>query len=530
MRRHEFTNCADIVYLNAMLRKSVLIFLGILMSFSLWTQSADFFDADIVEIDIVFYDDGWRDTLIARKQRNDKGTLLTTVAINGEEYEEVEVRYKGNSSFHGALKQGWQKFPLRLKSAKGHSFANRYKKLRLANNYRDPSAIRELLAYEIAGTYVPVPKVISASVTINGEFAGLYTLTEGIANTMISDYYCDDSGVLIQCEPDHKATLKPGCPKGDYASLVYLGEESTCYKRLYEIETKKESKSLIELIRRLERDKRIDTVIDIHQTLWMHAINNVLVNLDSYLGLFCHNYFVYQDNHGIYHPLIWDLNLAFGGFSLIASGESPDPIKLSPIVHDRYLKGKRPLIQKLMQDKVAVRLYFWMMKTIVEDWISSGKYLEVASELQERIRPYVKQEKDALYSISDFDKSMWQTIKHDGHRSIIGIAQLMEPRAEYLLNHVLLNKQSPVARDWKADISDQKLTITLNTSDEVNQVRLRYKSDSCGKYYEDLMTQVSIGAWQFDIPVGCSFYFVLSSKTGSSLYPMHAPLELLMSS
>ncbi|MBK7338404.1 MAG: CotH kinase family protein [Saprospirales bacterium] len=46
--------------------------------------------------------------------------------------------------------------------------------------------------------------------------------------------------------------------------------------------------------------------------LWMLAINNVLVNLDSYVGGFAQNYYLYRDSTGIFHPVIWDLNLALG--------------------------------------------------------------------------------------------------------------------------------------------------------------------------------------------------------------------------
>jgi len=526
INRLEFTNCADNDYLDVMLLKSIVSGLIMTMSIAGISQASDFFETDLVEIEIIFQDNGWQDTLISRKKRDDKNALIATIHVGGAQYEDAEVRFKGNSSFHGALKQGWQKFPLRIKVSSDNLIAGRYNKLRLANNYRDPSAIRELLAYRIAGTYIPVPKVVPASVTINGVYAGLYTLTEGIGKAMMTDYFCDNKGVLIQCEPNFAANQIAGCPKGDFANLEYLGTEAACYVRLYDIEKEKTSKSLIALIQKLDQDQRIDTVLDIYQTLWMHAINNVLVNLDSYLGLFCHNYFVYQDRHGIYHPLIWDLNLAFGGFAPIAQGESPNPIKLSPLAHDRFHKGKRPLIQKLTDDIDNAHLYFWMMKTIAADWITSGKYLEVAAQLQDRIRPFVEREKNGLYTLKDFDRSMTETTKRENHRSIIGIAQLMEPRAEYLVKHVLLNKKTPVVTDWSSDIEGQNLRIELMTSDDVNQIKLRYKSDECGKYQTKLMQQYGPENWESDVPVGSLFYFVLSSETGASLFPTHAPLEV----
>ena len=103
----------------------------------------------------------------------------------------------------------------------------------------------------------------------------------------------------------------------------------------------------------------------------------------------------------------------------------------------------------------------------------------------------------------------------------------MEPRAEYLLKHVLLSKKSPVVAEWSAEASGQNLHIALKTGDDVNRVQLRYKSDECGKYQTRLMQQNEPGNWQSEVPTSSSFYFVLSSETGASLYPTHAPMELL---
>ncbi|MCO1337264.1 CotH kinase family protein, partial [Microbulbifer sp. OS29] len=50
---------------------------------------------------------------------------------------------------------------------------------------------------------------------------------------------------------------------------------------------------------------------------WMLAFDNALANLDSYLGAFCHNYYLFKDPSGIWRPIIWDLNLSLGGFRLV---------------------------------------------------------------------------------------------------------------------------------------------------------------------------------------------------------------------
>ena len=198
----------------------------------------------------------------------------------------------------------------------------------------------------------------------------------------------------------------------------------------------------------------------------MHALNNVLVNLDSYLGIFCHNYYIYKDENGYHHPLIWDLNLAFGGFATLTQKHTPDPYTLSPIVHDRYLQDKRPLIESLTTNRTYRRTYFNMITTITEDWFASRKYIREARRMQALVRPYVEKENKAAFTVSEFDNSLSETIKKGNNRSIPGIAQLMEERTDYLLQHTLLAHQPPVLISNGTEDS----YISLSTSRDVKKL------------------------------------------------------------
>src|SRR5205085_8540756 len=61
----------------------------------------------------------------------------------------------------------------------------------------------------------------------------------------------------------------------------------------------------------------IDNSIDMDRMMWMLAFNTVSVNLDSYTGVFCQNYYLYKDNTNRFNPIPWDLNMAFGGFPFV---------------------------------------------------------------------------------------------------------------------------------------------------------------------------------------------------------------------
>ncbi|MFQ6043147.1 MAG: CotH kinase family protein, partial [Candidatus Poribacteria bacterium] len=107
------------------------------------------------------------------------------VRFGDEVYEDVGIRFKGNSSSRvRGLKKSYKfKFDKFDKKQRFHGF----KKLNFQNGFRDPSLLREKLAYDLFGeASVPAPKATFAKLylTIDGhyddEYIGLYTLVEQV--------------------------------------------------------------------------------------------------------------------------------------------------------------------------------------------------------------------------------------------------------------------------------------------------------------------------------------------------------------
>ena len=497
--------------------------LCILVSASAVAQ-ADVFSTEVIEIEVRLPETAWHDTLFNRKSRGDKTPLIGTVTIHGKTYDDIEVSYKGNSSFHGAALYGVTKMPLKFETSKGNSFDGGYDELRLSNNYRDPSAVRELLSFMIASTYVPTSNIGIAVVTVNGTYVGVYTMTEGMSDRMLEEHYCTSEGILIKCDPQDDQPASPGCPAGEHSNLAYIGDRGGCYKPLYHVKKPEEIRTIVELCSALDGASDPETYLNVHEALWMHALNNVMVNLDSYLGLFSHNYYVYKDTSGIYHPLIWDLNLSFGGFAHLAQGVSPNQVKLSPIVHDKHLRGRRPLIQTLTEDKRHLYTYFFMMNTILEDWFANGRYTEEAGRLQGLIEPFILREENPTYSIDDFRNNLAQTVKEDERkRSIPGLTELMEDRVDYLSGHRLLDRPAPGLTDWSTQVYDAGIAVTAFSDRELESAYLYFKRDVCSPWQRAEMEQMGEITWQVTVDQLHSCYFLLRGDKGVSLAPRSAP-------
>ena len=79
------------------------------------------------------------------------------------------------------------------------------------------------------------------------------------------------------------------------SSLDYLGTDSASYYDYYELKSDFGWQDIIDLTNAINNSpQNIEQYLDIDRAIWMSAFNNILVNLDSYLGPFRQNYYPYQ--------------------------------------------------------------------------------------------------------------------------------------------------------------------------------------------------------------------------------------------
>lgn len=414
----------------------------------------DIYNPDSIrEVRIYFEEENWDDILDSLKQAGLDQRLIATVKFAGETYEGAGVRYKGNSSYFNVRKNDYAKLPFNIdvnETHKDHKMPGGYDKLKLSNVFRDPSFLREALSYKIANRYMVSPRANFVRVFINDEYFGLYNNTESIDEELLERFfggdYEDETGVLFKCDPVWSYEAPEGCAKGEKSSLEYLGPDPDCYKGNYEMKSDSGWAQLVALTDILNNHPdKIDSVLAVDEALWMLAFNITLVNLDSYTGRFCHNYYLYQDEDGVFHPIIWDLNLSFGGFRYDGLGKPlglEDMQTLSPFIHYKQKNKKRPLITELLGNDLYRKMYAAHIRTIVQDFFADSTYLYEGMRMQERIRPFVEADSNKLYDAKAFEKNLYESARAN-KVNIVGITELMEPRAEYLQNHPLVGHEPP---------------------------------------------------------------------------------------
>ncbi len=525
----------------SMKKNITLVILGLLLCCGLSGQ--DLYDLNRVqELKIYFKEADWDVKLDSLKQLKTKQRMVADVKLNGLTYKDCGVRFKGNSSYNSARKVFGRKLPLNIKSDfvdSTQTFKGGYTSLKLANGFRDPSFVREVLSYEIARKYLPAPKANFIHVYINDKYYGLYTSVESINEKFMKDHFGDEQTTLIKCDPEYGIKPPSGCPKNAMkATLEFMGFDSLCYEVTYE--TKSDAtdyKGLIQLTKRLkDNPQKAKEILNVDRALWMLAYNNVLVNLDSYTGRLSHNYYMAKDDAGRWNPLIWDLNLSFGGFTFDGTGKPLDAKglqEMSPFLH--YKNKERPLIHKLLTIDRNRRIYIAHMRTILNENFKNGQYYSRATQIQRTVDSAVRNDDSKFYSYNSFKDNLTKSSKA-GKATIIGLKELMEPRTKFLLNHPVLQKTPPKISSVQGRKKGDKIVVNARV-ENATKVFVAYRSGDVGYFKKKIMKDD--GASQ-DYQAGDQFYgveldaipnmqyYILSENDDAAmLHPERAEYEFL---
>ena len=411
-------------------------------------RAQDFYDINTVqEIRIQFVQSNWDYLLDSLKDADDQVFLAAaTVEINGQLFNSVGVKYKGNNSYD----PDYAKNPLHLELDYLINNQNYLgiRDIKLGNAYSDPSFIREVLAFEMIGHYADAPRANYARVWINGTYWGVFVNIESINKPFVrSRFFTDGENPFFKCNPDDYDGPGTG---GNFSDLVYEGPDSNSYDQQYKLESDYGWLELITLMDSLaSHPDGIASQLDVDRVLWMLAFNNATVNLDSYTGAYAQNYYLYYDENGRWLPIVWDLNLGFGAFPLLVppGGITGLPLTLSQMQQLSPLAQAdntgRPLIRQLLARPTWQRMYLAHFRTLMEENFSADQYLDRAEQLQAFIGADVQGDPKKFFSFSEFQGNLTQSVSGGFAGNVPGLSELMDARYDYLSAHPLLSAAPP---------------------------------------------------------------------------------------
>jgi hypothetical protein len=271
------------------------------------SSDADLYDAHTFRtLFLNFENDDW-DTELSAFYNTDV-EVPATLIVDGKEYRDVGVHYRGKSSYF-MIPAGYKRsLNVSLDYVHEDQRIQNYRTLNLLNLNGDNSLLSSVLYSHIARQYIPAPKANLVRVVINGENWGVYGNVEQFNKDFLKANYGNSKGARW------KVT---GSPNGD-GGLRYLGDDVEEYRRRYTIKSKDNEESwdaLIELCRVLDEtppeklEDALEPILDIDSTLWFLALDVALVNSDGYWTR-ASDYSLYRDRDGRFHLIPHDMNEA----------------------------------------------------------------------------------------------------------------------------------------------------------------------------------------------------------------------------
>ncbi len=416
-------------------------------------QDEDFYDTSVLRtIELTFEQSNYWQQL--ENNYASETYLAADLSIDGEVFEDVGVRFKGNSSYNSIGNSEKKPFNIDLNVfadtlGADHDFQG-YKKIILNNGFKDPSFVREALTWEICRQFVPAPKSNWVKLVINGESWGIYMNCEHLDDEMLSGWYSEEDGNRYKAE---------GGPGANPSNLTWLGSNTSSYTAQYQLKNPDDAinphEDLVELCDVLNNTpgssySAVQDILNVDNSLWMLALDNVFVNLDSYYGG-GHNYYIFHDfEHDRMETLMWDVNESFGVFlNGLPPGTPPHELPLDFRVTD----PGRPLVRELVGDSVGWGDFVHHVDEILNefDWALVGPR---AMAYQDLIRSEIYADTKKLYSNSDFDQSLTQDVNTGGGGPgpggggiIPGIGPFLTDRANYLLTRPELTSTRPIIAD-----------------------------------------------------------------------------------
>lgn len=328
-----------------------------------------------------------------------------TLVIDGEAFNHVGIRAKGNNSRRLTHKYGSNRYSLKIEFDH-YQYSSYYglDKFSLDSSFQDNSYMKTWLTYDMMQYMeVPTPLCSYTWVRVNGEDWGLFLAIEEPEEAFAARNFGRDYGQLYK--PDY---MYLNDENADVA-LRYTDDEFDSYYNIFRHAkfdiTDEDRRRLIEALKILSTGENLETAINVDEVLRYFTVQVFVVNLDSYLGRTGHNYFLYEED-GILSILPWDYNLAFATYSLGMS----EPINDSTLYVNYPINTpasgevmtKRPLYHNVMKNNTYYSMYHAYFDVLIREYFESGYFKEFIAKTEEMISPYVEKDPTAFCSYEDY--------------------------------------------------------------------------------------------------------------------------------
>ena len=314
-------------------------------------------------------------------------------SIDGKQYEDIGVRYKGNGTYSGGAPQNKISMKLNLnKYVKGQKLAN-VTSINLANNITDPGWMNEELAYRLfrdAGVPAPRSSYARVFVTVTGKvprrYMGLFSLIEDVDEHFVQDRF----GAV----PDKKM-LGPLLKPVPISLFTYISDKWTDYNQIYDPKTELTPAQIERIIGFCkivtsgtdeEFAAKLPEYVDLDNFARFIAVDVWLTDLDGILNM-GQNYYAYMDpKTGKFNFMAWDQDHGFGQMGRASNAQTEN----FSIYHPWSSRNK--FMERVFAVPAFRELYLARMREFSKTIFQPERIFAQVDDLAPAIRPAIAEE------------------------------------------------------------------------------------------------------------------------------------------
>lgn len=467
---------------------------------------------------IEFYDADYETQLEA--QYNAEQDYIPAKFTSGDiVLDSIGVRYKGNSSYN--MSKNSEKKPYKIKFDEYIENQSYYgvKKLNFSNCVKDPSMMREVLAYSVARKYMPAPRTAYANLSIGNDLIGLYVQVEQVSKTMLSRHFASNDGNLYKAGDDG-------------TSLAYKGDNSTDYSADLELKTNKTEDDWSRLASFLERLENLEnTGYEAELATWAD-MDNIARNIaflvvfsqwDSYISS-GRNFYLYDDpTSGQFTMIPWDENEAFGSYQATGNWDAID-MDVSELA-----TTNKPLYSRLMQSDSLKALYQTYVLDMIRGAASLDSIQAQTTAIKAAISTHVQNDANGLYTYNDFLTNITSDISA-GRESLLGVESFIKERAEAIEIQLVDFTPSEITSitdvgnsDLRADYSNGILKISTSQSSKYMDISVYNNLGQQVAQHSFSEVQAGTSILSLKLPTSSQKYWIQIKTPNSSTKLSYTP-------
>ncbi|MBN8588578.1 MAG: CotH kinase family protein [Rhodothermia bacterium] len=326
------------------------------------------YDESIIRtVELTFAESNWW-TLLTQNYST-KTDLMGTMTVDGQSFQKVGVRFKGQTSYNTGTSQK-KSFNITLDAQIADQNWLGYKTLNLNNAFEDKSFMREVLYLKQIRKHIPAAQANYVQLKINGADWGIYANVQQLDKQFIREWFQNDNGTRWRADVTTTGTGGPGGPPGGgwgdgTAAVNYLGSDTTAYQKYYTLKSSTRSKPWEDLVQATDvlnntasgsREANYPNVLDIDRILWHLASEDLFSDDDSYIYKGKMDYYLY-----------WDketgrlLSHEYDGNSVMKSSTAT----WSPFYNET--KVNYPLMNKILAVPAYRQRYLAHLRTLMKD-------------------------------------------------------------------------------------------------------------------------------------------------------------------